>query len=87
LDRKDAGSLAWPEDTTTPDSGNVVEHQTGACVGHFIECIRNKTKSPLSFVNSQIIAEIGWAAQMSAKLNREIALPLNWSEAKKFFKE
>jgi predicted dehydrogenase len=87
LDKQDAGELAWPDDTTTPDSGNVVEHQTGACVGHFIECITNNKKSSLSFVNSQTIAEIGWAAQMSAELNKEIRLPLDWEEAKKFFKE
>ena len=24
----------WPEDTTTPDSGDVMQHQTGACVDH-----------------------------------------------------
>jgi myo-inositol 2-dehydrogenase/D-chiro-inositol 1-dehydrogenase len=87
LDKSDAGELAWPEDTTTPDSGDVVEHQTGECVGHFINCIKNNTKSPLSFVNSQIIAEIGWAAQMSAKQYKEVALPLDWNEAEKFFKD
>jgi predicted dehydrogenase len=80
-------TLAWPENTTTPDSGNVVEHQTGECVDHFIECVKSKIKSSLSFVNSQIIAEIGWAAQMSAKLNKEIQLPLDWSQAKEFFKD
>ncbi|MCE5340177.1 MAG: Gfo/Idh/MocA family oxidoreductase [Planctomycetaceae bacterium] len=78
---------AWPENTTTPDSGNVVEHQTGKCVEHFIRCIKDNTKSPLSFINSQIIAETGWAAQMSAGLNKKITLPLDWAEAKKFFKE
>jgi predicted dehydrogenase len=87
LDKADAGELVWPENTTTPDSGNVVEHQTGACVSHFIECIKNNTKSPLSFVNSQIIAEIGWAAQMSAERHKEVALPLDWNEAKRFFKD
>lgn len=87
LDKTSAGKFAWPEDTTTPDSGNVVEHQTGACVGHFIDCIKNDVKSPLSFVNSQIIAEIGWAAQMSAALNQEIKLPLDWKQAKLFFGE
>ncbi|MEN8254763.1 MAG: Gfo/Idh/MocA family oxidoreductase, partial [Verrucomicrobiota bacterium] len=56
-------NLIWPEDTTTPDSGDVVEHQTGECVGHFIECIKNDAQSPMGFVNSQTIAEIGWAAQ------------------------
>jgi predicted dehydrogenase len=87
LDKSNAGDLAWLEDTTTPDSGNVVEHQTGSAVGHFIDCVKNKTKSPLSFVNSQIIAEIGWAAQMSASLKQPVSLPLNWNEAKKFFKD
>ncbi|KKR96099.1 MAG: Oxidoreductase [Candidatus Uhrbacteria bacterium GW2011_GWF2_41_16] len=87
LDKSNAGNLAWPDDTTTPDSGNVVEHQTGSAVGHFIDCVKNKMKSPLSFVNSQIIAEIGWAAQMSASLKQPISLPLNWNEAKKFFKD
>jgi hypothetical protein len=75
----------WPDDTTTPDSGNVVEHQTGVAVGHFIDCIKTRTKSPLSFVNSAIIAEIGWAAQMSASLKQPVVLPLDWAEAKKFF--
>jgi predicted dehydrogenase len=84
-EREGAANLAWPENTTTPDSGNVVEHQTGECVGHFIECVKNNVASPLSFANSQIIAEIGWAAQMSAKLGKEIPLPLNIAEAKKFF--
>jgi predicted dehydrogenase len=86
LDKQNSGDLAWPEDTTTPDSGNVVEHQTGAAVEHFIECIKNKTKSPLSFVNSQMIGEIGWAAQMSAVLKQPVSLPLDWKKAGKFFK-
>ncbi|OHB56289.1 MAG: hypothetical protein A2Y12_02545 [Planctomycetes bacterium GWF2_42_9] len=77
--------LAWPENTTTPDTGDVIKHQTGNCVGHFLDCVKNKTKSPLSFINSQAIAEISWAAQMSAKLNREIRLPLDWTSTKIFF--
>lgn len=78
-------ALAWAADTTTPDSGNVIEHQTGECVGHFIECVKSGEKSPLSFANSMTIAEIGWAAQMSAAGKKEIALPLDWDEAKEFF--
>ncbi|MCD6174157.1 MAG: Gfo/Idh/MocA family oxidoreductase [Planctomycetes bacterium] len=77
--------LIWPEDTTTPDSGDVVEHQTGACVGHFIECIKNDKKSFLSFESSKNVAEIGWAAQMSAATGKEVQLPLNTKEAKEFF--
>ena len=78
--------LVWSADTTTPDSGNVIEHQTGACVGHFIECVKTGQKSPLSFGNSAIVAEIGWAAQMSAGLSKEIALPVDRNQAKEFFK-
>ena len=78
-------ALLWPEETTTPDSGDVVEHQTGACVGHFIECVKSGKKSPLSFSNSAIVGEIGWAAQMSAGLGKEIALPLHRNQASEFF--
>ncbi len=77
--------LIWSEDTTTPDSGDVVEHQTGACVGHSIECIKNDKKSFLSFESSKNVAEIGWAAQMSAATGKEVQLPLNTKEAKEFF--
>jgi hypothetical protein len=78
-------ALLWPDDTTTPDSGNVVEHQTGACVDHFIESIKTDKQSPLSFVNSATIAEIGWAAQISAAQNRPVALPLDYDAAEAFF--
>ena len=81
----DIKECIWPEYITTPDSGNVIEHQIGACVGHFIECIKSGQKSPFSFVNSAIIAEIGWAAQMSAVLKQPVSLPLDWTKARKFF--
>lgn len=77
--------LAWPAEATTPDSGDVIDHQTSQCVAHFVECVKSGTKSPLSFVNSAIVAEIGWAAQMSAATSREIPLPLDWNEAANFF--
>lgn len=80
-------NLAWPDDATTPDSGNVVEHQTGSCVAHFIDCVKSGTKSPLSFVNSAVVAEIGWAAQISAVTGKEVKLPLDWEMAGKFFGE
>ena len=79
-------NLVWPPETTTPDSGDVIEHQTGTCVGHFIECVKSGQKSPLSFANSSTIAQIGWAAQMSAETGKEISLPLDINEAKAFFK-
>jgi myo-inositol 2-dehydrogenase/D-chiro-inositol 1-dehydrogenase len=78
-------SLAWPAKTTTPDSGDVIEHQTGECVGHFIECVKQGVKSPMSFMNSAVIAEIGWAAQMSAASGKQIPLPLNYDNAKNHF--
>ena len=81
-----AEQLIWPEDTTTPDSGDVIEHQTGESVGHFIECVKSGKQSPLSFVNSAAVAEIGWAAQMSAAIGKEVSLPLHKEEAKEFFK-
>ena len=80
-----AEKLTWPADTTTPDSGNVIEHQTGRCVEHFIDCVNNGRQSPLSFANSALIAEIGWAAQISAATSKEISLPLSLAEAKAFF--
>lgn len=76
-DCKTKGVEPWPSDTTTPDSGDVMEHQTDACVGHFIDCIRQDKQSFLSFANSQTTTEVGWAAQASAKLGRPVALPLD----------
>ena len=75
----------WPESTTTPDSGDVMNHQTHHCVAHFIESILAAEPSFLSFVNSAPVAEVGWAAQMSADQKRPIDLPLDYTEASKFF--
>lgn len=70
--------LAWPAGATTPDSGNVIHHQLEACIEHFLDCIQSGRKSPLSFANSASIAELGWAAQMSAQTGRPISLPLGF---------
>jgi len=70
-------ALLWPETTTTPDSGNVVEHQTGACVDHFLNCIKTGTPSYLSFEKSSCVSELAWAAQWSAQHKQSIALPLD----------
>lgn len=77
---------AWPAGTTTPDSGNVIEHQTGECVNHFLQALQSGKKSPLSYVNSRTIADIGWAAQISAKKGAEVKLPLDEREATEFFR-
>jgi predicted dehydrogenase len=77
--------LAWPAGTTTPDSGDVVQHQTGACVDHFLGCIHRGEQSFLSFANSAPVAELGWAAQMSAARGVPVALPLDPDDAARFF--
>ena len=64
----------WPEDTTTPDSGDVVKHQTGSCVDHFIECVKASKQSFLSFENSAPTAALGWAALKSAETGQPVAL-------------
>ena len=81
------GHLAWPDDTITPDSGDVIHHQTAACVGHFIDCIREDRTSPLSFVRSAPVAELGWAAQISAARGIEVSLPLDYKMASRFFEK
>ncbi len=75
------GVEPWPADTTTPDSGDVFHHNTASCVGHFIECVKRGVKSPLSFANSAMVAEIGWAARLSATTGAEIKLPLSYAES------
>jgi predicted dehydrogenase len=89
-DRDGLSELAWPAEMLTPDSGNVIgnviEHQLGECLVHFINCVQARTQSPLSFGSSSLIAEIGWAARMSAVQKREIALPLDLGEAELFFR-
>lgn len=66
----------WPAETTTPDSGDVVKHQTGACVDHFINCIKTGNQSFLSFENSAPTAEIGWAALQSSSTGKPVILPM-----------
>lgn len=79
------GAEPWPPDTTTPDSGDVINHQTGAVVDHFIECVLERRQSPLSFTHSAGVAELSWAALMSAALGRPVPLPLDQEEASRFF--
>ncbi len=75
------GVAPWPADTTTPDSGDVLAHQTAACVGHFVECVRRGQPSPLSVVNAAGVAEIGWAARMSAEFGQPVPLPIDEKRA------
>ncbi len=72
----------WPEDLNLPDSGDVVHHQTRECVGHFIDSIKAGEKSPLSFSKSAGVAEIGFAALVSAKTKSPVKLPMDKELAK-----
>lgn len=75
----------WPEGTTTPDSGDVMNHQTGACVAHFLDCVQSGKPSFLSFEASAPTAELGWAILLSAQTGDPIALPLDRARARKHF--
>lgn len=77
--------LAWPEETSTPDSGNVVAHQTGACIAHFMTCVQSGEQSFLSFTSSAPTAELGWAALISADSGQPVALPLDRDMARAHF--
>lgn len=77
--------LLWPEDTTTPDSGDVMQHQTGSCVSHFIDCVRQGQQSFLSFQSSVPTAELGWAVLLSAETGDPIDLPLDRERARRHF--
>lgn len=81
------GAEPWPAGTTTPDSGDVIHHQTQTCVDHFVACVLEKRQSFLSFRNSATVAEAGWAAQISAALGRPIRLPLDRQTTRAFFAE
>ena len=84
-EKENVSPLAWPPNTSTPDSADIIHHQTAACVEHFLECVMERRQSPLSFVGAGPIGEIGWAAQISASANRPISLPLNRAMATEFF--
>ena len=74
-------NLIWKEEESRSGEINIID----SCIDHFINAVKNGKKSPLSFINSRVIAEIGWAARMSASLSKEIKLPLDRDEAESFF--
>jgi predicted dehydrogenase len=84
-EREGKADFAWEDGATTPDSGDVMHHQTGACVDHFLNCIHSGEQSFLSFRNSAPVAELGWAAQISAARQKRVTLPLEEEVARYFF--
>lgn len=78
-------NLAWSADTPLTDSGDAALFRVSECINHFTGCVKSNEKSFLSFENSMTIAEIGWAAQISAATDKEISLPLDWESAQNFF--
>jgi predicted dehydrogenase len=71
-----AANFAWPADSTTPDSGNVIDHQLGSAIDHFLSAVKSGSASPLSFTGAAGVAEVGWAAQASAASGKPVRLPL-----------
>jgi len=80
---KGVGEYAWDPATTLPDSGNVLDHGLDDAIDCFLESVKAAAPSPLSLGNSAPIAEIGWAAQLSAATGERIALPLDPERALK----
>ncbi len=78
-------NLVWGNDTPLSDSSAAALLRVGESVNHFIDSVKTGNNSFLSFDNSSVVAEIGWAAQMSAASGREIPLPLDRETAKEFF--
>jgi hypothetical protein len=63
--------------TGTPDSGDVLNHSLTEAIDHFITCVQKRERSPLSFLNTAPIADVGWAAQILAKTGTPVTLPLD----------
>ena len=73
----------WPRDMSFPDSGDCIHHKTRESVGHFIECVQKKQKSPFGFSNSFSTCEVVFAARVSAETGEPVALPLDRKMVKK----
>lgn len=83
--REGLGELAWDPATATPDSGDVWRHQTAEAVAHFVACVQRGVKSPLGLLASRTVAELGWAALMSAAVRAPVSLPLDLEHARSHF--
>ena len=70
-------SDSWPEGMSFPDSGDIINTKTKEGIEHFIECIKNGTKSPLGFSDSFHTAETVFAILLSAACKTPVSLPLD----------
>ncbi|MDE0860755.1 MAG: Gfo/Idh/MocA family oxidoreductase [Akkermansiaceae bacterium] len=85
LDPASSAEHFWGEETTTPDSGDVMQHQTGSCVEHFIDCVRSGEQSFLGFENSASTAELGWGILLSVATGVPVDFPLDREIARAHF--
>lgn len=67
----------WPAGMSFPDSGDIINTKTKEGINHFIECIKNGTKSPLGFSDSFQTAETVFAILVSANCKNSVSLPLD----------
>lgn len=85
--KDDFKSLLWESDFNLTDSSEAAGIRLNSSINHFINCVKKNEKSELSFNNASMIAQVGWAAQISAVTGKEIPLPLDNQKAKEFFIE
>ena len=69
-------SERWPEDMFFPDSGDIIHHKSKEVIDHFVDCIKNGTKSPLGFSNSFRSAETVLAILVSAICKQLVSFPV-----------
>lgn len=68
---------AWDPKMTLPDSGDVLTHGLDDAIESFLASVKSRTPSPLSLQQTYSIAEIGWAAQLSAVTGQQVSLPID----------
>jgi predicted dehydrogenase len=70
-------AFAWDPAPSMPDSGDVLDHGLNDAIASFLQSVHSGTESPLSFRKTAGIADIGWAAQISAWTGERVSLPLS----------
>jgi len=59
-----------------PDDWNVAHHPFPEEVSYFVDCVLNNTESMLSFPNAYPTYELAFAAELSAREDSIVKLPL-----------